>query len=174
MSTILYTIGHSSHPIEHFLSLLMQHGVRCVADIRSKPFSRFHPQYNQNALRSILEENGIQYVFMGKSLGGRPDDPTCYSPGPDGKPIVDYAHIAQRPWFQQGLEELVSLSARQPTAILCAEADPKDCHRHWLVARNLAGKQPAMQVQHILKDGRLVSVKTLLGSPTSQLPFQQI
>ena len=45
-----YTIGHSTHPLAHFVELLTMHGVRAVADVRSHPYSRFNPQFRRDAL----------------------------------------------------------------------------------------------------------------------------
>ena len=72
---MIYTIGHSTHPIEHFISLLHGHGVDALADVRSVPYSRYNPQFNREALSETLKEQGIAYVFLGKELGGRSKDP---------------------------------------------------------------------------------------------------
>ena len=68
----LLTIGHSNHPIETFLALLANHRVEAVVDTRSHPRSQYSPHYNQETLRHTLQEKGIQYLYMGKELGGRP------------------------------------------------------------------------------------------------------
>jgi uncharacterized protein (DUF488 family) len=84
------TIGHSTHPIETFLGLLHQHGVTAVADVRSAPYSRFNPQFNKDALEHDLKEHGIRYVFLGRELGARSDDPSCYDKG-----RVQYGRLAR-------------------------------------------------------------------------------
>src|ERR687892_511794 len=68
----LLTIGHSNHPIEHFLALLARHAVETVADVRSVPYSRFAPQYRKAPLASTLADAGIGYLFLGEPLGGKP------------------------------------------------------------------------------------------------------
>ena len=73
----VFTIGHSNHPAEAFLGLLLQHGIEEVVDVRSSPHSRFNPQFNRKALRTALTEAGVGYVFMGAELGGR-RDLSCY------------------------------------------------------------------------------------------------
>ena len=67
----VFTIGHSNHPAEAFLGLLLRHGIEEVVDVRSLPHSRFNPQFNRKALRTALTEAGVGYVFMGAELGGR-------------------------------------------------------------------------------------------------------
>jgi len=66
------SVGHSTHPIEAFVELLRGHAVESVADVRTTPFSRFSPQFNQHALERDLQADGIRYLFLGEELGGRP------------------------------------------------------------------------------------------------------
>ena len=68
------TIGHSNHSMDALLALLKQHGVTAVADVRSAPYSRYMPQFNHDALQGVLEAGGIEYVYLGGELGGRPAD----------------------------------------------------------------------------------------------------
>src|SRR6266496_4132642 len=75
------TIGHSSHPIERFVALLRQHGVTAVADVRSAPYSRHQPQFNKDLLQRSLKDAGIAYIFLGKELGARSEDRSCYENG---------------------------------------------------------------------------------------------
>jgi uncharacterized protein (DUF488 family) len=82
----LYSIGHGSRKSKDFLALLKKFGIEYLIDVRSQPYSRFHPQFRQNELKHFLEQNGIRYVFMGDELGGRPKDPSCY----DNEGKVDY------------------------------------------------------------------------------------
>lgn len=64
MTRTIYTIGHSNHPIEHFLSLLDRHAIKVLADVRSTPYSRFNPQFNREQLTRSLAERGIRYEFL--------------------------------------------------------------------------------------------------------------
>ena len=77
----IYTVGHSNHPIEKILSLLTGNGITAIADVRSRPFSRRHPQFNKDRLAAKLAEHGIAYLFLGKELGARSDDPSHYEAG---------------------------------------------------------------------------------------------
>ena len=142
------TIGHSNHPLQTFLALLERHGVTALADVRSAPYSRFNPQFNRKALDANLEAVGIRYVFMGRALGGRPDDPSCYE---DGR--VRYDRLAETPLFREGLERIVDGAGRECIALMCAEKEPLDCHRTILVGRSLA--ECGIGVAHILANGAL-------------------
>lgn len=145
---MLYTIGHSSHPIAHFLALLQGAGIGCVADVRSVPFSRRFPQFSQKALAVSLKDLGIEYWFLGDSLGARPKDPDCYE---DGK--VSYARIAATPAFRSAIDMLIDRSETQRIVITCAEREPLDCHRTILVGRALALR--GVGLCHLHADGRI-------------------
>jgi len=75
---ILYTIGHSNHDQEHFCTLLQQHRIDVLADVRSQPYSRYTPHFNAEERKAALATHGIRYVFLGDQLGGRPRDPQHY------------------------------------------------------------------------------------------------
>jgi uncharacterized protein (DUF488 family) len=143
----IYTIGHSNHPIEQFLDLLDLHHINTVADVRSQPYSRRHPQYSRNALREELGGRDIRYCFLGKELGGKPSDPSLI--GPDGKP--DWGRMAETEAFQIGLRKLKEQTAFSRVAILCAEEDPSRCHRRHHIARVL--HEEGVHILHIRSDG---------------------
>ncbi|MFI1580842.1 DUF488 family protein [Embleya sp. NPDC020630] len=144
----LFTVGHSTHSISGFLSLLQKHGVTAVADVRSMPVSRFTPQFNRYAVERSLRESDIKYVFLGKELGARADDPACYV---DGR--VQYNLLARTPDFVNGIERLRKGSQSERIAVMCAEQEPLDCHRCVLVARVL--DEHGITVQHIHGDGHV-------------------
>jgi uncharacterized protein (DUF488 family) len=146
--TGVYTIGHSNHPLERFLDLLRAHDVTAIADVRSHPYSRFHPQFGAKRLGASLESAGIRYELLGRELGARSRDESCLV---DGK--VDYEQLARTPPFEQGLARVAEAAARERVALLCAERDPFDCHRAILVCRELARR--AIDSTHIREDGRL-------------------
>jgi uncharacterized protein (DUF488 family) len=144
----VFTLGHSNHPIEHFLSLLRPHGIQVVADVRSTPFSRFNPQFNRQSLEASLRTAGIEYLFLGEELGARSSDPSCY----DGD-RVSYAKLAATESFKRGLRRVLEESRTKRVALMCAERDPLDCHRTILVARELA--KEGVPITHIRADGTL-------------------
>ena len=77
----LFTIGHSNYELETFISLLKKHEVNAVADVRSHPYSRFLPYFNRLELKKELAKEDIVYVFLGRELGARSADSTCYVEG---------------------------------------------------------------------------------------------
>jgi uncharacterized protein (DUF488 family) len=163
----LYTLGHSSHPLEEFIRLLSECGVTILVDVRSTPYSRFHPQFNKTALQQELLAHGIDYTWAGDALGGRPKDPSCYKHNAlPSKPEnylqeVSYSEVMQRPWFIEGIHSLLEQAGEQTTCILCAEKDPALCHRHHLIARYLLEKDPDLTIWHILGDGSLLNARSI-------------
>jgi uncharacterized protein (DUF488 family) len=142
----VYTVGHSTHAVEKFLDLLERNGVTAIADVRSSPFSRHNPQFNKDTLSAELKKRGIAYVFVGKELGARSDDPACYQGGK-----VRYDRLAQTSIFKAGLDRVLSGAQNYRIALMCAEKEPLDCHRTLLVSRAL--EQLGVSIVHILSDG---------------------
>jgi uncharacterized protein (DUF488 family) len=123
-TTVVMTVGHSNHPIEAFLELLARNRVTALADVRSMPYSRYQPQFNKDALARSLREHGIRYVFLGRELGARSEDPTCYVNG-----RVEYHRRAQTETFKSGIDRVVGGMNEHRIALMCAERDPLECHR---------------------------------------------
>ena len=146
---MIYTIGHSKHPIDRFIALLQPHGIDALADVRSTPYSRFNPQFNKEKLQTALAAAGIRYVFLGEELGARTKDPSCYEE--EGR--VSYARLAQTEPFRKGIERLLTGMQQHRIAIMCAEREPLECHRTILVSREL--ERAGVPVTHILHDGSL-------------------
>lgn len=146
----ILTIGHSNHPIEQFLALLQGAGVTAVADVRSAPHSRHVPQFNHDALKAALRDAGIAHVYLGKELGGRPQNKQQYRDG-----VADYEKIAATEAFQGGLRRVLDGAVTHRVALMCAEQHPLDCHRCLLVGRALAAG--GARVRHILADGAQAS-----------------
>lgn len=125
----VFTIGHSTRPIEEFIDLLKINGVLQLVDIRTIPRSRHNPQYEQTLLQKILPKAGIEYIYM-KDLGGlRPSVKNSVNTGWRNKSFRNYADYMQTNTFQYALQELTKISKEKPTAIMCAEAVPWRCHR---------------------------------------------
>ena len=153
---VVFSIGHSNQSTRALLELLRRHKINAVADIRSSPFSRFNPQFNREDLQAALERTGIAYVFLGRELGARSEDLTCY----DANGRVQYRKLASSELFKQGLDRVLQGSRTHRLALLCAEKEPLDCHRTILVARELVAQ--GLEVQHILADGQLESHDTTM------------
>lgn len=159
---MIFTIGHSTHAIETFLSLLAAHSIEAVADVRSAPFSRRNPQFSRGRLERSLHDAGCAYHFFGRELGARSEDSSCYE---EGK--VHYERLAKTDLFQNGLDRLERLAAERRTAILCAEKEPLECHRTILVSRHLAAR--GATVVHIHADARLEVHDDAVGRLIRQL-----
>jgi uncharacterized protein (DUF488 family) len=148
MAHPVFTIGHSNHALSRFLHLLRQPGVTAVADVRSAPYSRRNPHFDREALQAALHRHAIAYAFLGRELGARPEHESGYANG-----RVSFARLAETEAFRAGLERVLHGSERHRVALLCAEAEPLQCHRAILVARHLARR--GARVIHILGDGSL-------------------
>ncbi len=146
--SMLHTIGHSHHSMERFIGLLRRYGITAVADVRSSPYSSYCPQFNREVLAADLMQADIDYVFMGKELGARPDDPSCYENG-----RVNFLKLAERTEFREGLEHLREGMKKHRIALMCAEKEPLECHRMILICRNL--RQFGIRIRHILADGSI-------------------
>ena len=146
----MLTIGHSNHALAKFIALLQGAEVMAIADVRSAPVSRFAPHFNKDRLATSLAEQGIAYVFLGKELGGRPELPELFSDG-----VADYEKMAALPAFKTAIERLITGAESHRVAIMCAEADPLDCHRCLLVGRALADS--GVDVGHILSSGQVLT-----------------
>ena len=144
------TIGHSNHTIERFIELLCQHRVTAVADVRSSPYSQMHAQFNREALAVALKREAIAYSFLGRELGGRPADKTCYENG-----RVQYKRVAATPIFRSGLDRILAGVQSFRIALMCAEREPLECHRTLLVAPEL--EKAGITVLHLHVDGRTES-----------------
>lgn len=147
----VFTVGHSNHPPETFINLLIRHGVDEIFDVRSAPYSRYTPHFNHEPLQVALDDIGIAYAYLGGELGGRPTDRSCYDA--DGR--VQYDRVADTEQFDDGIRSVIRAADERRVALLCTEKEPLECHRTLLVARALALRGVA--VQHILADGALES-----------------
>jgi len=143
MNETLYTVGHSNRTLEGFLSAIKSHGITAVADVRSQPYSRMHPHFDREALAASLKAQGIAYVFLGKELGARTPDATCYV---DDK--VQFDRLARTAAFKEGLERVREGMKQYRLALLCAEREPLACHRTILVSRELSLR--GLKIRHIL------------------------
>lgn len=125
----IFTVGHSTLPIERFIALLELYGIGQLADVRTVPRSRHNPQFNADALSASLAARGIAYVPM-PALGGlRRPRPGSPNGGWRNKSFRGYADYMQEPAFQAAVERLVRMGRDKRTAIMCAEAVPWRCHR---------------------------------------------
>lgn len=143
----LFTIGHSNHSSEYFLQLLRRHEVEAIADVRSRPYSRFVPHFSKERLERLLTEEGISYLYLGAELGGKPQR------GETAASIMAYESRVEEPAFHQGIDRLQKSTRARRIALMCRERDPLDCHRLHLICRFL--EPLALDIRHILPDGEV-------------------
>ncbi len=125
----IFTIGHSTRPIDRFLELLQSHGIKQVLDIRTIPKSRRNPQFNTDALAASLNAAGIGYVLM-KDLGGlRHPRRDSVNLGWRNSSFRGYADYMQTPEFSAALDRAIQLASERASVLMCAEAVPWRCHR---------------------------------------------
>lgn len=163
------TIGHSTLPLATFLTRLEREGVTEVADVRSAPFSRRVPHFNRDDIRTTLKERGIEYVFLGEALGGRPCASHLYCDG-----VADYGKMALEPRFLEGIDRVIGGAKEHAVALMCAEHNPLDCHRCLLVGRALSERH--VSLGHILGNGEVAGqldieekLLALAGSATGDM-----
>lgn len=152
MRTRLYTIGHSRHSSEHLLQLLAASRVSKLVDVRRIPFSRRNPQFNRERLAGDLRQHSIAYWHL-EALGGR-RDPSAEDVSRNTawrNPFLrSYADYAQTKPFRDALDALCLAAGQETCAIMCAEADWRQCHRQ-IIADYLLARD--VDVLHILADG---------------------
>jgi len=151
LSPPILTFGYGVRRLEETFRLLRAHDVQYIVDVRSSPWSRYRPEYNQREFAQSLAKAGIRYVFMGAELGGRPDDPLCY----DEEGRVDYRLCRERPQFAEGIARLLDAQGKRlQVAVMCSEGRPEDCHRTKLVAEELIKR--GARVVHLDLDGNTI------------------
>src|SRR5271166_3701772 len=106
---LVMTIGHSNHSVERLVDLLRAHEVTAIGDVRSSPYSRQNPDFNREFLQHRLKDSGITYLYLGRELGARPQDPSLYEKG-----RVQYRKLSRDTLFREGLRQvlLVAQSSR--------------------------------------------------------------
>ena len=135
----LYTIGHSTRPVEELITALQAHKIKTLVDIRAFPMSRRLPQFNRETLEESLRAAGIRYVWM-KSLGGYRKKTLNDSPNIAlrNDSFRNYADYMLTPEFDNAASELTAMAEHSPTSYMCAERVHFRCHRmlvsDWLAA----------------------------------------
>jgi uncharacterized protein (DUF488 family) len=144
---IIFTIGHSTRPVEEFIKILNAFRIKKLVDVRTIPRSGHNPQFNGDALKESLKEAHIGYLHM-KGLGGlrhaKKDSPNTAWRNASFRGFADYMQTEE---FEESLEKLILIAEKKSTAIMCAEAVPWRCHRS-LIADALMVR--GIDVRHIM------------------------
>lgn len=150
-STSLFTVGYGANEVDQFIRLLKQFDFDYLVDTRSRPYSKYKPDYSRAALEQRLRSENIKYVFMGDLLGGLPQDQSCYT---DGK--VDYEKCRSKQFHQDGISRLRSAWEQQlRVALMCACGKPENCHRSKLIGISL--QREGIPIVHLDDHGRSLS-----------------
>jgi uncharacterized protein (DUF488 family) len=148
----LYTVGHSIRPLPEFLGILRAHGIKRLIDVRTVPRSRRQPHFTREALAASLEAAGVTYEHAPDLGGLRSPDPASLNGGLDHPQLRAYADHMRTPEFDRALNAALEHAAREPTAVMCAEADWRRCHRQLLAdAATVSGAE----VIHLLGRDRI-------------------
>lgn len=162
MST-LYSIGHGNKTFEVFEKELRSFGIQYLIDVRSKPYSKWNPSFNQDLLKCLLQRSGYIYVYMGDSIGGMPTDTSCYTNG-----HIDYAKVREKDFFKNGFQRLLTAAEKElKVAIMCSESEPEKCHRTKLIGQELL--KNGISLKHIVGESSLLSQEMVISKLTKGL-----
>ena len=158
----IFTIGYGGRTADEFTALLKQYEIEVLVDVRSSPYSSYYTDFDRPNLSEMLKRSAIRYVFMGDTLGGRPDDRGCYSYSPGRKKeLLDPKKCETKDFYKDGISRLQSgLSRGHRAVLMCSELEPQNCHRGYVIGKTLADN--GISVVHIDKNGK--------GKPQAELP----
>jgi uncharacterized protein (DUF488 family) len=163
----VFTIGHSTHPLDEFIALLRTAAIERVVDVRAIPRSRTNPQFNGDALCASLAAAGIGYTQL-RALGGRRGRRRDAAPSPNrlwrNESFRNYADYAMSDAFRSGLQELRELAARDRCAVMCAEALWWRCHRRIISDYLLVN---GVAVAHVMGAGKIEPATLTPGAQPS-------
>lgn len=149
---VIWTVGHSTRTSEEFLNLLQENDIQKLVDVRRFPGSRKYPQYNQDELKSMLNNAHINYCLM-EDLGGRrkpnPESKNTIWQHPSFRAYADYMETEQ---FQRALRDLEIMAKKEKCAIMCSEAVWWRCHRS-MISDQL--KAEGWEVLHIMGNNQV-------------------
>ena len=148
---LLFSVGHSNQSIEEFFQLLESQRIDCILDVRSMPYSKYTPQFNEEPLKVWLNQHGILYVPFGKHFGARRFDCLQKISSKESKSQVNFELGVTTPDFLSGVERLnKALDQNRRVSLMCSEADPLGCHRFSFISRFFYDL--GWNVQHIIRD----------------------
>ena len=158
----IYTIGYGSRSIAKLIEVLHQHEIVYLIDVRSAPYSRYKPEFSKAPLANELSQHDIRYVFMGDTLGGRPDNETCYVNG-----NVDYEKVKATEFYQRGIKRLhTAFMQQQSIVLMCSEGKPEACHRCKLIGTTLTTQD--IPIIHIDENGEQLTQEQVIDRLTGE------
>lgn len=154
--SVLYTIGHSNQSINEFMQLLDTYNIDCIIDVRSMPYSKYTPQFNESSIKQQLSQKGILYASFGKYFGARRSD--CLKieefikkGQKEEKQQVNFEIGITTSDFKTGVNRVEkAISQGRTIAFMCSESDPLACHRFSFIARFFYDM--GWDIKHIVRD----------------------
>jgi len=147
----IFTIGYADLEIDDFIKILKEHHINSLIDVRSTPFSKFHPEYNKPVFSKILEVNKIIYRNYKKEFGARQENSIYY---PNG--YLDFSMFTKSQVFIEGMEKIIkAIPLGYKFVLMCSEKDPVTCHRNIMVAKAFYDK--GVSINNILSDGSIIT-----------------
>lgn len=162
----VYTVGHGQAGIEQFIAALQARQITLGIDVRSRPWSKWAKQFNKEQMEALLPEAGIDFLWLGEHLGGRPEGEQFY----DAEDHALYQPISEQPWFLKAIGKVEHEAENRGVALFCVEEKPEDCHRYHLLGRALTDRE--VDVIHLRRDGSVESqaaVRQRLGEDQTSL-----
>ncbi|MBP2046490.1 DUF488 family protein [Methanobacterium aggregans] len=130
-----------------FIDLLKSNGIQLLIDVRSVPYSKYASQFNRETISSRIQNETIEYLYLGDKVGGKPSDESFYK-----DKMVCYHLIEEDNGFKEGLKIILSRASCKKTVLMCSEENPYRCHRHNLISQNLLKK--GFKVVHLRRNGQ--------------------
>lgn len=169
----IYTVGHSDRTLEDFLTLLTQHDIRILVDIRAYPHSTRYPHFSEDSLKDAVTKHGIEYHWAGRHLGGM-RKPARYDSHPalDRDSFRGFAEYMETPQFQRAIDRLTEMAMKLPTTIMCAEKQALSCHRSLISDYLVSGN---IKVEHIIDETTTInhSLSALARTESSVLVYDR-
>jgi uncharacterized protein (DUF488 family) len=159
----VFTIGHSTRPIEDFIALLKAHEIQLLGDVRTVPRSRHNPQFNRDTLPDSLRPAGIDYLHMSELGGLRHARKDSTNLGWRNLSFRGFADYMETPEFEKGLAHLIEEAQTRRTAIMCAEAVPWRCHRSLIADALIARGVEVLEISSLTRT-----------QPHRMTPFAQV
>jgi uncharacterized protein (DUF488 family) len=169
--TTIWTVGHSTRSADEFVALLQEAGITGLADVRTIPKSRRHPQFVRENLDARLAREGIEYRHF-PALGGlRKPRPDSTNGAWRNDSFRGYADYMQTPEFSRGVDELLDFGRSRRVAVMCAEAVWWQCHR-MLLSDAMAAR--AIDVQHIMSRRGHVELQPHRITPFARIDRERV
>ncbi len=150
----IYTLGHSNHTPQRLFEIIAPFRITHIIDIRRVPYSGRFPHFNRDELRSHCEKRDITYEWRGESLGGSVGTDESLESISEGSAFADA--VARL------VDEFGDDEGDRVACLLCAEKDPRRCHRSMLIGPALrALPSGGIDLQHVLSDGTLIAQSEL-------------